>query len=249
MTKLLEGKVALVTGGSRGIGHAIAIKLAEQGANIAFTYHSSAERAAKVEDELKAIGVEAKGYQSNAASFSAAEQLISDVVENFGGIHVVVNNAGITRDNLILRMTEEQWDEVITTNLKSAFNICKHVTKTMMKQREGSIINISSIVGLTGNAGQTNYAASKAGMIGFTKAFAKELSSRNVRCNSIAPGFIETEMTDKLDDKVKTEFASRIPLGRYAKPEEVADVVLFLASKMSSYVTGQTISVCGGLND
>ncbi len=249
MTKLLEGKVALVTGGSRGIGHAIAIKLAEQGANIAFTYHSSAERAAKVEDELKAIGVEAKGYQSNAASFSAAEQLISDVVENFGGIHVVVNNAGITRDNLILRMTEEQWDEVITTNLKSAFNICKHVTKTMMKQREGSIINISSIVGLTGNAGQTNYAASKAGMIGFTKAFAKELSSRNVRCNAIAPGFIETEMTDKLDDKVKTEFASRIPLGRYAKPEEVADVVLFLASKMSSYVTGQTISVCGGLND
>ena len=249
MTKLLEGKVALVTGGSRGIGHAIAIKLAEQGANIAFTYHSSAERAAKVEEELKAIGVEAKGYQSNAASFSAAEQLISDVVENFGGIHVVVNNAGITRDNLILRMTEEQWDEVITTNLKSAFNICKHVTKTMMKQREGSIINISSIVGLTGNAGQTNYAASKAGMIGFTKAFAKELSSRNVRCNAIAPGFIETEMTDKLDDKVKTEFASRIPLGRYAKPEEVADVVLFLASKMSSYVTGQTISVCGGLND
>ncbi len=249
MTKLLEGKVALVTGGSRGIGHAIAIKLAEQGANIAFTYHSSSERAAKVEDELKAIGVEAKGYQSNAASFSAAEQLISDVVENFGGIHVVVNNAGITRDNLILRMTEEQWDEVITTNLKSAFNICKHVTKTMMKQREGSIINISSIVGLTGNAGQTNYAASKAGMIGFTKAFAKELSSRNVRCNAIAPGFIETEMTDKLDDKVKTEFASRIPLGRYAKPEEVADVVLFLASKMSSYVTGQTISVCGGLND
>ncbi len=249
MTKLLEGKVALVTGGSRGIGHAIAIKLAEQGANIAFTYHSSAERAAKVEDELKAIGVEAKGYQSNAASFSAAEQLISDVVENFGGIHVVVNNAGITKDNLILRMTEEQWDEVITTNLKSAFNICKHVTKTMMKQREGSIINISSIVGLTGNAGQTNYAASKAGMIGFTKAFAKELSSRNVRCNAIAPGFIETEMTDKLDDKVKTEFASRIPLGRYAKPEEVADVVLFLASKMSSYVTGQTISVCGGLND
>ena len=249
MTKLLEGKVALVTGGSRGIGHAIAIKLAEQGANIAFTYHSSAERAAKVEEELKAIGVEAKGYQSNAASFSAAEQLISDVVENFGGIHVVVNNAGITRDNLILRMTEEQWDEVITTNLKSAFNICKHVTKTMMRQREGSIINISSIVGLTGNAGQTNYAASKAGMIGFTKAFAKELSSRNVRCNAIAPGFIETEMTDKLDDKVKTEFASRIPLGRYAKPEEVADVVLFLASKMSSYVTGQTISVCGGLND
>ena len=249
MTKLLEGKVALVTGGSRGIGHAIAIKLAEQGANIAFTYNSSAERAAKVEEELKAIGVEAKGYQSNAASFSAAEQLISDVVENFGGIHVVVNNAGITRDNLILRMTEEQWDEVITTNLKSAFNICKHVTKTMMKQREGSIINISSIVGLTGNAGQTNYAASKAGMIGFTKAFAKELSSRNVRCNAIAPGFIETEMTDKLDDKVKTEFASRIPLGRYAKPEEVADVVLFLASKMSSYVTGQTISVCGGLND
>ena len=249
MTKLLEGKVALVTGGSRGIGHAIAIKLAEQGANIAFTYHSSAERAAKVEDELKAIGVEAKGYQSNAASFSAAEQLISDVVENFGGIHVVVNNAGITKDNLILRMTEEQWDEVITTNLKSAFNICKNITKTMMKQREGSIINISSIVGLTGNAGQTNYAASKAGMIGFTKAFAKELSSRNVRCNAIAPGFIETEMTDKLDDKVKTEFASRIPLGRYAKPEEVADVVLFLASKMSSYVTGQTISVCGGLND
>jgi 3-oxoacyl-[acyl-carrier protein] reductase len=249
MTKLLEGKVALVTGGSRGIGHAIAIKLAEKGANIAFTYNSSAERAAKVEEELKAIGVEAKGYQSNAASFSAAEQLISDVVENFGGIHVVVNNAGITRDNLILRMTEEQWDEVITTNLKSAFNICKHVTKTMMKQREGSIINISSIVGLTGNAGQTNYAASKAGMIGFTKAFAKELSSRNVRCNAIAPGFIETEMTDKLDDKVKTEFASRIPLGRYAKPEEVADVVLFLASKMSSYVTGQTISVCGGLND
>jgi 3-oxoacyl-[acyl-carrier protein] reductase len=249
MTKLLEGKVALVTGASRGIGHSIAKKLAEQGADVAFTYNSSAERAEAVEKELIALGVKAKGYKSNAASFEDSAKLIDDISNDFDGIHVVVNNAGITRDNLILRMTEEQWDEVITTNLKSAFNICKNVTRTMMKQKEGSIINISSIVGLGGNAGQTNYAASKAGMIGFTKSFAKELASRNVRCNAIAPGFIQTEMTDALDEKVKAEFASRIPLGRYANPDEVADVVVFLASDMSSYVTGQTISVCGGLND
>jgi len=249
MTKLLEGKVALVTGGSRGIGHSIALKLAEQGANVVFTYNSSKDRAIKVEEELNALGIKAKGYQSNAASFEDSEKLISDVMAEFGAINIVVNNAGITRDNLILRMTQEQWDEVITTNLKSTFNICKNVTKPMMKARGGSIINISSIVGLGGNAGQVNYAASKAGMIGFTKSFAKELASRNVRCNAIAPGFIETEMTDQLDEKVRTEFASRIPLGRYAKPEEVADVVVFLASDMSSYITGQTLSVCGGLND
>lgn len=249
MTKLLVGKVALVTGGTRGIGLAIAQKLASEGAAVAFTFASSVERAQAVEEELKSMGVEAKGFQSNAASFEESEKLIADITEAFGGLHIIVNNAGITRDNLILRMNEQQWDDVINTNLKSAFNICKNATRVMMKQKEGSIINMSSIVGLSGNAGQVNYAASKAGMIGFTKSFAKELASRNVRCNAVCPGFIETEMTDKLDEKVKTEFASKIPMNRYGNVEEVANLVLFLASDMSSYITGQSISVCGGLND
>lgn len=247
--KRLEGKTAIVTGATRGIGHAIAIRLAEEGANVAFTYASSSERAKQVEAEINALGVKGKAYQSDASSFEAAEALINDVSETFGGIHVVVNNAGITQDNLILRMTEDQWDAVIDTNLKSVFNITKNVAKTMMKQKEGSIINITSIVGLSGNAGQSNYAASKAGVIGFTKSFAKELGTRGIRCNAIAPGFIETEMTDKLDDKVKADFAAQIPVKRYGNVKEVASVVAFLASDDSSYVTGQTLSVCGGLND
>jgi len=247
--KRLEGKTAIVTGATRGIGHAIAIRLAEEGANVAFTYASSSERAKQVEAEINALGVKGKAYPSDAASFEAAEAVINEVSETFGGIHVVVNNAGITQDNLILRMTEDQWDEVIDTNLKSVFNITKNVAKTMMKQKEGSIINITSIVGLSGNAGQSNYAASKAGVIGFTKSFAKELGTRGIRCNAIAPGFIETEMTDKLDDKVKADFAAQIPVKRYGNVKEVASVVAFLASDDSSYVTGQTLSVCGGLND
>lgn len=247
--KLLEGKTALVTGATRGIGYAIALKLAKDGANVVFTFSSSVERAKVVEDEIKALGVQGKGIQSDAASFSAAEELINSIQEDFGGIHIVVNNAGITQDNLILRMTEDQWDAVIDTNLKSVFNVTKNVARIMMKQKEGSIINITSIVGLSGNAGQSNYAASKAGVVGFTKSFAKELGSRGIRCNAIAPGFIETEMTDKLDDKVKADFAAQIPMKRYGSAEEIANVVSFLASDASSYITGQTLSVCGGLND
>ncbi|MEO6168003.1 MAG: 3-oxoacyl-[acyl-carrier-protein] reductase [Chitinophagales bacterium] len=246
--KLLEGKTALVTGASRGIGEAIAKKLAEHGANIAFTYLSSAEKAMSLENALHATGVKALGYKSDAASFSEAEKLIGNVLMEFQTIDIVVNNAGITRDNLILRMTEQQWDDVMTTNLKSIFNISKNVCKPMMKQRGGSIINLSSIVGMTGNAGQTNYAASKAGVIGFTKSLAKELGSRNIRCNAIAPGFIETDMTHGISDEMKEQFRKNIPLGRYGGADEVAKVVLFLASDLSSYVNGQVISVCGGLN-
>ncbi|HYV93630.1 MAG TPA: 3-oxoacyl-[acyl-carrier-protein] reductase [Chitinophagales bacterium] len=246
--KLLEGKTALITGASRGIGEAIAKKFAEHGANIAFTYLSSAEKALTLETHLHSLGVKALGYKSNAASYADAEHLIGNVLMEFQTIDVVVNNAGITRDNLILRMSEHQWDEVITTNLKSVFNISKNVCKPMMKQRGGSIINMSSIVGMTGNAGQTNYAASKAGIIGFTKSLAKELGSRNIRCNAIAPGFIETEMTHGLSDTMKEEFKKNIPLGRYGSTEEVANVCLFLACDLSSYVNGQVISVCGGLN-
>ena len=246
--KLLEGKTALITGASRGIGEAIAKKFAEEGANIAFTYLASAEKAMTLENSLHAMGVKAIGYKSDASSFSAAEKLVGNVIMEFQTIDVVVNNAGITRDNLILRMTEQQWDEVITTNLKSVFNISKTVCKPMMKQRGGSIINMSSIVGMTGNAGQTNYAASKAGIIGFTKSLAKELGSRNIRCNAIAPGFIETDMTLAISDEMKDQFKKNIPLGRYGSAEEVAKVCLFLASDLSSYVNGQVISVCGGLN-
>ena len=246
--KLLEGKTALITGASRGIGEAIAKKFAEQGANIAFTYLSSVEKAMVLESHLHTLGVKALGYKSNAASYSEAEHLIGNVLMEFQTIDVVVNNAGITHDNLILRMSEQQWDDVIATNLKSVFNISKNVCKSMMKQRGGSIINMSSIVGMTGNAGQTNYSASKAGIIGFSKSFAKELGSRNIRCNAIAPGFIETEMTHGLNAELKDQFKKSIPLGRYGSTEEVANVCLFLASDLSSYVNGQVISVCGGLN-
>ena len=245
---LLSGKTALITGASRGIGEAIAKKFAEEGCNVAFTYLSSTEKALALENHLHTFGVKALGYKSDAASYSEAEKLVNNVLMEFQTIDIAVNNAGITRDNLILRMTEQQWDEIMNTNLKSVFNISKHVCKPMMKQRGGSIINMSSIVGMTGNAGQTNYAASKAGMIGFTKSLAKELGSRNIRCNAIAPGFIETEMTHGLNEELKEQFKKSIPLGRYGLAEEVAKVALFLASDLSSYVSGQVISVCGGLN-
>jgi 3-oxoacyl-[acyl-carrier protein] reductase len=246
--KLLQDKIALITGGSRGIGEAIAKRYAEQGASVAFTYRSSAERARKIEMELQAMGVKAKGYKSDASSYEQAEALVKDVLEEFGQVDILVNNAGITRDNLMLRMTEEQWDQVMETNLKSVFNLTKQVIRPMMKNRSGSIINMSSVVGVFGNAGQANYAASKAGMIGFSKSIAKEIGSRGIRCNSIAPGFIETDMTDELDEKTKAAFLASIPMRRLGTPNEVADVCVFLGSDMSKYVSGQTISVCGALN-
>ncbi|GAB5550946.1 MAG: 3-oxoacyl-[acyl-carrier-protein] reductase [Saprospiraceae bacterium] len=246
--KLLQDKVVLVTGGSRGIGAGIVRRFAENGANVAFTYRSSADEALAIEAELKEMGVEAKAFQSDAASFEQAEQLVKEVLETFGKIDVLINNAGITQDTLMLRMKEEQWDKVIEVNLKSVFNLTKQVLRPMMKNRGGSIINMSSIVGVTGNAGQANYAASKAGIIGFSKSIAKEVGSRNIRCNVIAPGFIETDMTDALDDKVKDSYLANIPLKRLGKSEEIADVCVFLASDMSAYVSGQTISVCGALN-
>jgi 3-oxoacyl-[acyl-carrier protein] reductase len=246
--KLLEGKTALVTGASRGIGEAIVRKLAEHGANIAFTYLSSTDKALTLESALRKSGVKALSYKSNAASFAEAEKLVGNILMEFPTIDICVNNAGITRDNLMLRMSEAQWDEVITGNLKSVFNITKQVLKPMLKQKKGSIINLSSIVGITGNAGQANYSASKAGIIGFTKSVAKELGSRNIRSNAVAPGFIETDMTNEISDEMKQTFMKNIPLGRYGQTSEVADVVLFLASDMSSYINGQVISVCGGLN-
>lgn|SRR5690554_5432560 len=245
--KLMEGKVALITGATRGIGKGVAIKLAEHGADIAFTYMSSIEKAKAVEDELTALGVKAKGYRSDAADFVAAEQLIDDVVKDFERIDAVVNNAGITRDGLLMRMSEENWDDVMNTNLKSVFNITKCVQRTLLKQRSGSIINMSSIVGVKGNAGQSNYAASKAGIIGFTKSIAQELGSRNIRCNAIAPGFIETEMTGELGEDVMKEWLKSIPLNRPGTTEDVANAVLFLASDLSTYVSGQTLSVCGAM--
>lgn len=245
--KLLEGKVALITGASRGIGRGIAEKFAQQGANIAFTYLSSDEKARALEAELSAYGIKAKGYKSDAAQFAAAEELVNNVVAEFGTVDIVINNAGITRDTLLMRMTEEQWDEVINTNLKSVFNITKAVQKPMLKQRYGSIVNLSSVVGVKGNAGQANYAASKAGIIGFTKSVALELGSRNIRCNAVAPGFIETEMTGALDEKVVQEWRNTIPLKRGGSTEDVANLCLFLASDMSAYITGQTINVCGGM--
>ena len=245
--KLLEGKTAIVTGASKGIGRAIATQLVEQGANVAFTYLSSVEKGQALEDELKATGVNAKGYQSDASDFAAAEQLIADVVADFGGLDILINNAGITKDNLIMRMTEEMWDDVININMKSCFNTVKAATRTFMKQRAGSIINITSVVGIKGNAGQANYAASKAGIIGFTKSVALELGSRGVRCNAIAPGFIETEMTDVLDEKTVQSWRDAIPLKRGGQPEEVADCCVFLASDMSSYISGQVIQVDGAL--
>ena len=246
--KLLEGKVAIITGASRGIGKGIAEVFADQGATIAFTYASSDEKARAFEAELAAKGVKAKGYKSDASDFNAAQTLVDEVVAEFGTVDILVNNAGITRDTLLMRMSEEQWDDVLRVNLKSVFNLTKAVIKPMLKARSGSIINMSSIVGVTGNAGQANYAASKAGMIGFTKSVAQELGSRNIRCNAIAPGFIETEMTEKLDPKVVEEWRNTIPLKRGGTPIDIANTTLYLASDLSSYVTGQTIHVCGGMH-
>jgi len=246
--KLLEGKVALITGAARGIGKAIAVKFAQEGANIAFTDLNYDENMQATEAELNSLGIKAKGYASNAASFEDSEKLIEEVVTDFERIDILVNNAGITRDNLLLRMQEKDWDMVMTINLKSVFNLTKSVQRIMMKQRIGSIINMSSVVGVNGNAGQSNYSASKAGMIGFTKSIAQELGSRNIRCNAIAPGFIETEMTHQLKEDVRDAWIQTIPLRRSGKPGDVADVATFLASDLSSYVTGQVISVCGGMS-
>ena len=249
--KLLEGKTAIVTGAARGIGEGIALKFAEHGANIAFTYVSdgSKERATTLEAKLIAMGVKAKAYQSNAGDYAACESFVNDVMKEFGAVDICVNNAGISKDNLLLRMTVEQWNEVIQVNLNSVFNMTKQVIKPMMKARSGSIINMSSIIGEMGNAGQSSYAASKAGVIGFTKSVAKELGSRNIRCNAIAPGFVETDMTSYLKEGEGAEkYKAGIPLGRFASAEDIANVTLFLASDLSSYVTGQVISACGGLN-
>src|ERR1700754_137 len=247
--KLLENKVAIVTGASRGIGEAVALKLAEHGAHVAFTYLSSEEKAKALEDKLKGLGVKARAFKSNAGVFAECEAMVNDVVKEFGTVDICVNNAGISKDNLLLRLTPEQWDEVININLKSVFNMTKQVIRPMMKAKSGSIINMSSIVGVSGNAGQASYAASKAGIIGFTKSVAKELGSRNIRCNAIAPGFVETDMTHYLKDgEGAKKFLENIPLGRFGSTEEIADTTLFLASDMSSYITGQVISVCGGLN-
>ncbi len=245
--KLLQGKTALITGASRGIGRGMALKFAEQGANVAFTYLSSVEKGQELEKELSSFGVKAKGYRSDAGDFKAAEELVNSVIADFGKVDVLVNNAGITRDTLLMRMSEQQWDEVINANLKSVFNLTKAITKPMLKQRKGSIINISSVVGVRGNAGQSNYAASKAGIIGFTKSIALELGSRNIRSNAIAPGFIETEMTAALDQKTVAEWRESIPLKRGGTAEDVANAVIFLASDMSAYITGQVLSVCGGM--
>ncbi len=243
--QLLQDKVALITGGSRGIGEAIVRKFVAQGAKVAFTYRSSAERANAIVAEL---GENVKAYQSDAANFQESEALVKQVLEDFGKVDILINNAGITKDTLMLRMSEAQWDAVIHTNLKSVFNLTKQVMRPMLKQRGGSIINMSSVVGVFGNAGQANYAASKAGIIGFSKSIAKEVGSRGIRCNAIAPGFIETDMTDELDEKVKEAFLSGIPMKRLGTGEEVADACLFLASDLSKYVSGQVLSVCGALN-
>ncbi|WP_375238694.1 3-oxoacyl-[acyl-carrier-protein] reductase [Aurantibacter sp.] len=245
--KLLEGKTAIITGASRGIGRGIAEVFAKQGANVAFTYSSSVDAANELEKELIALGVKAKGYKSNAASFTESQELADAVKEEFGSIDVLINNAGITKDNLLMRISEEDFDKVIEVNLKSVFNMTKAVQRTMLKQRKGSIVNMSSVVGVKGNAGQTNYAASKAGIIGFSKSVALELGSRNIRSNVIAPGFIETEMTGKLDEKTVQGWRDSIPLKRGGSPEDVANVCVFLASDMSAYVTGQTINVDGGM--
>lgn len=245
--KLLEGKNVIVTGASRGIGKGIAEVFADQGANVAFTYSSSEAPALELEKELTSKGVKAKAYKSNAASYSESESLVAKVLEDFGGIDVLINNAGITKDNLLMRMGEEDFDSVIEINLKSVFNMTKAVQRTLLKQRSGSIINMSSVVGVKGNAGQSNYAASKAGMIGFTKSIALELGSRNIRCNAIAPGFIETEMTAKLDEKVVQGWREGIPLKRGGSPEDIANACLFLASDLSGYITGQVLNVDGGM--
>jgi 3-oxoacyl-[acyl-carrier protein] reductase len=248
--KLLEGKVAIVTGAARGIGEGIALKLAEHGANIAFSYVSSgsADKAKALEEKLTALGVKAKAWQSNAGDFSASESFVNDVLKEFGSVDVCVNNAGISRDNLLLRMTVEQWDEVMNTNLRSVFNMTKQVIRPMMKAKSGSIINMSSVIGLMGNAGQGSYAASKAGILGFTKSVAKELGSRNIRCNAIAPGFVETDMTGYLKEGEQADkYRAGIPLGRFGSTEDIANATLFLASDLSGYITGQVLSVDGGL--
>jgi 3-oxoacyl-[acyl-carrier protein] reductase len=249
--KLLEGKVAIVTGAARGIGEGVALKLAEQGASIAFTYvsESSAEKAQALEQKLVALGVKAKAYRSNAGEFAECETLVNNVMKELGQVDICVNNAGISKDNLLLRMTPEQWDDVMTINLKSVFNMTKQVIRPMMKAKSGSIINMSSVIGLMGNAGQSSYAASKAGIIGFTKSVAKELGSRNIRCNAIAPGFVETDMTGYLKEGEQADkYKAGIPLGRFGTTDDIANVTLFLASDLSAYVTGQVISVDGGLN-
>ncbi|MDG1697802.1 MAG: 3-oxoacyl-[acyl-carrier-protein] reductase [Polaribacter sp.] len=245
--KLLENKLAIITGATRGIGRGIAVEFAKQGANIAFTFSSSIDAATALEKELTDIGVKAKGYQSNAADFDAAQELAKEVLKEFGTIDILVNNAGITKDNLLMRITEEDFDKVIEVNLKSVFNLTKAVIRPMMKQRTGSIINMSSVVGLKGNAGQSNYAASKAGIVGFSKSVALELGSRNIRSNVVAPGFIETEMTAKLDEATVQNWRDGIPLKRGGQPIDIANACLFLASDMSSYITGQTLSVDGGM--
>ena len=244
---LLKNKTALVTGASKGIGRAIALRFAAQGANVAFTYLSSVEQGQALQQELQAFGVKAKGYRSDASDFKQAETLINDVTAEFGSLDILVNNAGITMDNLLLRMNEESWDKIMSVNLKSCFNTVKAACKVMMRQKSGSIINMTSVVGLKGNAGQSNYAASKAGIIGFTKSVALELGSRGIRSNAIAPGFIETEMTGKLDEKVVQSWRDAIPLKRGGAPEDVADACVFLASDMSAYITGQVIQVDGGM--
>ncbi|MCG8318030.1 MAG: 3-oxoacyl-[acyl-carrier-protein] reductase [Cytophagales bacterium] len=245
--KLLAGKIALITGASKGIGYGIAKKFAEHGADVAFTYLSSIEKGEALQNELNAMGIKAKGYRSDASDFAAAETLINDVVKDFERLDILINNAGITKDNLLMRMSEEMWDSVIDVNLKSVFNTVKASTRTFMKQRGGSIINLTSVVGLKGNAGQANYAASKAGIVGFTKSVALELGSRNIRCNAIAPGFIETEMTAVLDEKTVQSWRDAIPLKRGGSPDDVADCAVFLASDMSSYITGQVLQVDGGM--
>ena len=245
--KLLKGKTAIVTGANRGIGKSISTILANHGANIAFTYITSKEDAMSLEKELNNLDIKAKSYMSDASSMKDAEELVLNVNKDFESIDILVNNAGITKDNLLMRMSEEDFDRVLEVNLKSIFNMTKAVQRTMLKQRSGSIINLSSVVGVKGNAGQSNYAASKAGMIGFTKSIALELGSRNIRCNAIAPGFIETEMTKKLDENVIKSWRNSIPLKRGGTPEDVANTTLFLASDLSAYITGQTLHVCGGM--
>lgn len=245
--KLLENKTAIITGATRGIGRGIAVEFAKQGANVAFTYSSSVDAANALETELNGLGIKAKGYQSNAAEFETAQELAKEVLAEFGSIDVLINNAGITKDNLLMRISEDDFDKVIEVNLKSVFNLTKAVIRPMMKQRAGSIINMSSVVGLKGNAGQSNYAASKSGIIGFSKSVALELGSRNIRSNVIAPGFIETEMTGKLDEATVQSWRDAIPLKRGGKPEDIANACVFLASDMSSYITGQTLSVDGGM--
>jgi 3-oxoacyl-[acyl-carrier protein] reductase len=247
--KLLDGKIVIITGASRGIGEAIALKMAEHGAHIAFSFLSSEEKAKALEDKLLALGVKAKGYKSNAGSYEDCEKFVSEVVAEHGTVDVCINNAGISKDSLLMRLNPAQWDEVMEINLKSVFNMTKQVIKPMMKAKKGSIVNMSSIIGIRGNAGQSSYAASKAGIIGFTKSIAHELGSRNIRCNAIAPGFVETDMTHYLQDEEGAKsFLAKIPLNRFGSAGEIADTTLFLASDMSSYITGQVISVCGGLN-